>query len=145
MDDTAPEHGLVWLVWEAYQYTRRTLDAVLAPYGITAAQLGVLVRLRGSRTGLTGAEVARQMVITPQAAHLALTALEHKGLVRRSPDPRHGRQVRASCTPEARRVVRVALAALRDVERQLESPLAPGKRAQLSTLLRRYIDGATQP
>ena len=79
---------------QAFHYTRRTFDDAVRPYGITATQLGVLNRL-AERPGLSGAELGRLMLTTSQAAQLMLAALERKGLIKRTPDPNHGRIVRS--------------------------------------------------
>ena len=66
-------------------------------------QLG-LMRQLADEPGLSGAQLARRLLITPQGAQLALTSLERSGLVERKPDPAHGRILRAYLTDQGREV-----------------------------------------
>ena len=54
--------------------------------------------------GLSGADLARRMLIRPQGVQLALTALERRGLVERKQDPQHGRILQAFLTDQGRKV-----------------------------------------
>ena len=123
---------------QAFHYTRRTFDDAVRPYGITATQLGVLNRL-AERPGLSGAELGRLMLTTSQAAQLMLAALERKGLIKRTPDPNHGRIVRSVLTKDGRRVVDVCGAVARRVEQQLSAVLHAEEREGLEDLLVRYM------
>jgi DNA-binding MarR family transcriptional regulator len=76
---------------------------------VTPTQLGTLNRLV-DEPGLSGADLARRLLVTPQAAQLALAALERRGLIERRPDPNHGRIVRTYLTKEGRRVASVSMA-----------------------------------
>jgi DNA-binding MarR family transcriptional regulator len=105
---TAREQVL-WLLRGAHLAGRRAVDEAVRKYGITAAQLGVLNRL-STHPGVSAADLARLAMITPQAAQLALAALEKRGLVERTPDPHHGRIVRARLTVTGREMLDVALA-----------------------------------
>jgi DNA-binding MarR family transcriptional regulator len=67
--------------------------------------MGALNRLV-QEPGLSGAELARRLLVTPQAAQLALAALEARGFVERRPDTNHGRIVRTYLTDEGRQVVK---------------------------------------
>ena len=52
------------------------------------------------RDGLSCAQLARWAFVTPQAMNLVIGALERRALIRRRPDPNHGRVLRASVTPK---------------------------------------------
>jgi DNA-binding MarR family transcriptional regulator len=110
-------------------------DAV-GPYGITPTQLGVLNRL-AQEPGLSGAELARRLLVTPQAAQLALTALMERKLVERQPDARHGRIVRTYLTEEGRALVDVSMTRALQAEDEFLSVLDMDERKTLVELLRR--------
>lgn len=59
-----------------------------------AAALGFLAEM----PGLSGAQLARWAMVTPQTMNQILAGLERDGLVRREPDPEHGRILRTHLT-----------------------------------------------
>ena len=59
-----------------------------------AAALGFLEEM----PGLSGARLARLATVTPQTMNQILAGLERDGLVRRKPDPEHGRILRVFLT-----------------------------------------------
>ena len=132
---------LSWLILEAFYYTRRAFDEAVRAHGVSASQLGVLNRL-ADHPGLSGAELARRMLTTSQAAQLMLATLERKGLVRRDPDPNHGRIVRSRLTPTGERVVAACGPVAWEMEARLGAGLDADERVQLAELLHRYTDQA---
>ncbi len=97
------EH-VVWLLKRAFHFGHRAVSDAVRPYGVTPTQLGALNRLV-LEPGLSGADLARRLLVTPQAAQLALASLEERGLVERRPDANHGRIVRTYLTAEGQAVV----------------------------------------
>jgi DNA-binding MarR family transcriptional regulator len=132
---------LLWLLKGAFHYARRAVDDAIRQHGITTSQLGVLNRLI-EQPGLSGAELARENRITPQAAQLALTTLERKRLVRRKPDPDHGRILRAVVTPSGRKLTEKCMIDALEAEEQLVSLFTPQERQTLTDLLVRLLDDA---
>jgi DNA-binding MarR family transcriptional regulator len=128
----------MWLFWETFQYTRRSFDEALRPHGISGTQLSVMNRV-AQRPGLSGVELARLMLTTPQAAHLTLSTLERKGLVERKPDTGNGHISRSFLTREGRRMVDTCEAEVRHVERRLLAVLSPKEQEALSELLSSYL------
>jgi DNA-binding MarR family transcriptional regulator len=102
-----PEHAL-WLLKRAFHNGHRAVNEAVRDYGVTPTQLGTLNRLV-AEPGLSGADLARRLLVTPQAAQLALAALERRGLIERRPDPHHGRIVRTYLTKEGRRVAGLSM------------------------------------
>lgn len=127
---------ITWLLKQASHYTRRAVNDAIRGYGVTTEQIGVLGRLADS-PGLSGAELARRLLITPQASQLALTVLERRGLVERKPDANHGRIIRAYVTEEGLRVTNKCLVdALRSEKKVLEV-LDAAEQETLRELLKR--------
>jgi DNA-binding MarR family transcriptional regulator len=138
---TEPSPPLSWLIMQAFHYTRRAFDDAVRVHGVSAAQLGVLNRL-AEHPGLSGAELARLMLTTSQAAQLMLAALERKGLVERTPDANHGRIIRSALTKDGRRIVDACRPDVWELERQLGTALASDEREALVDLLGRYVEHA---
>jgi len=134
----------MFLLRQAAHYAERAVDDVVREHDITAAQLGVLNRL-AQHPGLSGADLARELLCTPQAAQLAIASLERRGLVRRTPDPNHGRTVRNSLTAKGRRVVERALADAYPVQDRLLAVLTAEEQRALTRLLERFVGQARHP
>lgn len=129
---------LMWLIWEAFQFSRRSFDEALRPHGVSGTQLSVLNRI-AQQPGLSGSELSRLMLTTPQAAQLTLASLERKGLIERRADVGNGHVVRSNLTEEGRRVVNSCEAEVHAVERRLLTVLSPDEQRSLSALLRSYL------
>ena len=130
-----PEHA-IWLLKRAFHYGHRAVNEAVRSYGVTPTQMGVLNRLV-QEPGLSGAELARRLLVTPQAAQLALTALEREGLVERRPDANHGRIVRTYLTEAGHGVVDICLALSIKAEEDFLSVLDADERKTLLDLLQR--------
>lgn len=103
--------------------------------------MGALRRLI-QEPGLSGAELARRLLVTPQAAQLALTSLEKQGLVERTPDPNHGRIVRTTVTAEGRRIIKACTSRAYAAEDDFLSALADEERKSLIDYLQRLAQPA---
>jgi DNA-binding MarR family transcriptional regulator len=87
-----------YLIYRVERRLRVRLDEAVGAHGVTTTEYVTLSVLR-DRDGLSCAQLARWAFVTPQAMNLVVRALEQRGLVRRRPDPRHARVLRASVTP----------------------------------------------
>jgi DNA-binding MarR family transcriptional regulator len=86
-----------YLVYRVERRLRARLDEELRLHGISTPEYVTLSLLR-ERDGLSCAQLARWAMVTPQAMNLVISALERRRLIRRRPDPRHRRVLRASVT-----------------------------------------------
>src|SRR5215469_9766849 len=92
---------ILWLLKQAFHFSLKTVNDAISSHGVTTAQIG-LMRQLANEPGLSGAELARRLLISPQGVQLALTALERRGLVEENRIHNTG----ASCGPTSpRRVV----------------------------------------
>src|SRR6201990_349372 len=96
--------NILWLVKQAFYFSLTTVNGGGSSHGGSTAQIGVLRQLSND-PGLSGAELARRLLISPQGVQLALTALERRNLVQRKQDPQHGRILQAFLTDQGRDVV----------------------------------------
>jgi DNA-binding MarR family transcriptional regulator len=76
-----------------------------------------------TREGIRPTELARLADVTKQAVSQTLAELERRGLVEFAPDPRDGRAVLVRMTDAGAAASRAGLAALADVQRELEEHL----------------------
>lgn len=99
---TVPRIG--YLIYRVERRLRVRLDEAVAGHGVTTTEYVTLSVLR-ERDGLSCAQLARWAFVTPQAMNLVISALERRTLIRRRPDPHHGRVLRASVTPKGLKVL----------------------------------------
>lgn len=92
---TVPRVG--YLVYRVERRLRSRLDEELRVHGVSTPEYVTLSLLR-ERDGLSCAQLARWALVTPQAMNLVISGLERRRLVRRRPDPKHRRVLRASVT-----------------------------------------------
>ena len=99
-----PGHGkrgekghLAYLLRQAQAATRLTLERALADLGITPPQFAVLTMLR-AYPGLSGADLARVALLTPQTVGVIIRNLERDGAIRKTPHPVHGRVLQWTLT-----------------------------------------------
>jgi len=137
-----PTRNILWLLKQAFYYSLTTVNEAISEYGVSTAQIGLLRQLAGE-PGLSGAELARRLLITPQGVQLALTALERRGLVERKPDPHHGRILRAHLTEEGRAVASEVVADAIAAHEQVFGVLSPDEQETLRSLLARVVEQGT--
>ena len=109
MDDKLVNDNVLLLLKQAFYFSLNSVNDAIAQHGVTTAQIGLLRQL-ANEPGLSGAELARRLLITPQGVQLALTALERSGLVERKQDPQHGRIRQAYLTDQGRAVASAVVA-----------------------------------
>jgi DNA-binding MarR family transcriptional regulator len=80
---------------------RREIGRLVGPRGLSVAQYTTLSILR-SRSGLSNAQLARRLWVTPQSMNEVISALERMGLIHRVPDAGNRRILRTALTPHGR-------------------------------------------
>ncbi|MES1248497.1 MAG: MarR family transcriptional regulator [Actinomycetota bacterium] len=126
---------LSYLVGRLDRVLRRRLGEALEPHRLSLPEYTTLSVLQ-ARGGLSNAQLARRSLITPQATNEVLKRLEERRLVRRRPDPEHGRIRPAELTAAGERLLRSADAAVDAVERELLAADRTQLRALLEAALR---------
>lgn len=130
---------ILWLLKRTFYYARESVNDALSRHGVSTAQIGLMNQL-ADEPGLSGAELARRLLITPQAAQLALAALERRGIVERRRDPHHGRILRAYLTDQGLQMTSVCRSDAVAAHDRLFSVLADDDQEELRRLLRRIVD-----
>ena len=88
---------IAYLLRQAQAATRLTLERALADLGVTPPQFAVLTMLN-AYPGLSGADVARVALLTPQTVGVIIGNLERDGAIRKTPHPVHGRVLQWTLT-----------------------------------------------
>ncbi|WP_409435299.1 MarR family winged helix-turn-helix transcriptional regulator [Mycobacterium sp. SMC-14] len=135
-------NNILWLLKQAFYYSLTTVNEAISEHGVSTAQIGLLRQLAGE-PGLSGAELARRLLITPQGVQLALSALERRGLVERKQDPHHGRILRAYLTDEGRAVTSAVVTDAIAAHDQVFGVLSIDEQETLRALLARVVEQGT--
>jgi len=85
------------LLRQAQAASRLTLERALADLGVTPPQFAVMTMLR-AYPGLSGADLARVALLTPQTVGVIIRNLERDAAIRKTPHPVHGRVLQWSLT-----------------------------------------------
>jgi DNA-binding MarR family transcriptional regulator len=125
---------LGYLLRQAQAATRLTLERALADLGVTPPQFAVLTMLR-AYPGLSGADLARVALLTPQTVGVIIRNLERDGAIRKTPHPVHGRVLQWTLT---RRGGTLLDKCRRHVQ-ALERRLAAGLSAKAQATIRRWL------
>jgi len=124
MADFLPYASLGLLVKRAQQAFRVALDASLAGAGLTTAQYATMTAV-AEEPGLSNADLARRVFVTPQTVHGVVRGLEGAGWVERVRG--EGRTVEIRLTDAGRAALDQGHLAAADVERRMTSGLSPAK------------------
>lgn len=112
----------------------------LAPFGLNARELAVLLLLAG-REPESQQQAAGRLGVDRTTMVGLLDALERKGLVARQPDPGDRRRNVVGLTDAGHQTLEQARAASDEAERQLLGELSETEARQLRELLRRVTPG----
>ncbi|GBG35860.1 MarR family winged helix-turn-helix transcriptional regulator [Mycobacterium montefiorense] len=134
--------NILWLLKQAFYFSLTTVNDAISAHGVSTAQIGVLRQL-SNEPGLSGAELARRLLISPQGVQLAVTALERRGLVERKQDPQHKRILRAYLTDQGRDVVAEVLGDAIAAHEQVFGVLTAEEQKTLRELLGRVVEKGT--
>lgn len=137
-----PTENVLWLLKQAFYFSLTTVNDAIRRHGVSTAQLGVLRQLC-NEPGLSGADLARRLLISPQGVQLALTTLERRGLVERKQDPQHGRILRAYLTDEGRNAVATVVTDALAVQQKVFGVLTTEEQETLRELLGRIVEKGT--
>jgi DNA-binding MarR family transcriptional regulator len=123
-----------YLLYRAERRLRRRLDDAVRAVGLSTTEYVALSVLR-AHDGMSGAELARWTFVTPQAMNLVVGALERRGLIRRSPDPRHRRVLQSTVTPLGLQALASCDEAMDGIEADMLRELGEDAREELSRSL----------
>ncbi|WP_237155638.1 MarR family winged helix-turn-helix transcriptional regulator [Oryzibacter oryziterrae] len=123
-----------YLLRQAAHAYRQRAETALADLDLTPPQFTVLTML-AAYPGLSGADLARLALLTPQTIAVIVGNLDRAGLITREPHPVHGRILAISLTAPGRAV----LAKARSRMQTLDDSLLAGLDADHETVVRRWL------
>jgi DNA-binding MarR family transcriptional regulator len=119
---------LAYLLRQAQAAARLAMERALADLGVTPPQFVVLTMLR-AYPGLSGADLARVAMLTPQTVGVIIRNLERDGAIKKTPHPVHGRMLQWTVTPRGAALLDRCRRHAQTVERRLAAGLsAPAQR-----------------
>jgi DNA-binding MarR family transcriptional regulator len=134
-------NDLMWLLKRAFHLGLQALNDATSHHGVTTAQLG-LMRMLAANPGLSSADIARRLMVTPQGAQLAVVALERNRLVERQADPNDGRIQRVYLTKKGHGLATACLAEALDAHHDLFGVFHLDEQQTLRSLLTRFVEHA---
>lgn len=134
--------NLLWHLKQAWYFSLTKINEAVSEHGVSTAQIGMLRQL-ASEPGLSGAELARRLLISPQGVQLALKSLESRGLVERRPDPAHGRILRVYLTDKGRKVTSAVVSDAIAAHENVFGVLTRDEQETLRDLLARVVEKGT--
>ncbi|MDT8915211.1 MarR family transcriptional regulator [Amycolatopsis sp. PS_44_ISF1] len=133
-------HGLGYTLWQLQHRIQRMLEREMGALRVTLAQASALARLE-EEPGTSSAELARHLLLSPQAVSLIIGRLEAAGhLVRAA--PAGGRSRPLALTESGRRILGDAERAIQRVRAAVFGGLDAGEREVLQDLLDRSLAAA---
>lgn len=131
-----------WTLVRAHHQMARLFTVTLARVGLTPTQFGAMVQL-ATEPGLSQAEIARRVLITPQSIGALLASLERLGTITRTPG-RPGKATTVTLTPAGRATLDRATALVRELNEPESLGLTAEEDATLNALLHKVLT-ATDP
>ena len=137
------EESLGKLLKRSEQTLLRAKSAAVKTVGLSLPQYVALAEL-SERPGITGAELARACLVSPQAMMVVLKAMEEQGLIERSPHPRHQTVLEIHLTDVGREALDNARERAEPIERRIAQALSPEELTNLRALLERCIQAVRE-
>jgi DNA-binding MarR family transcriptional regulator len=125
-----PNGRVGYLLRQAHQAFRAAAQTELATLGLTFPQYSVL-SVADAEPGLSGAELARDSMLTAQTTNEIITLLVKSGLLVRRPDKRDRRLRRIEVTASGRELVARARPLVHEIEALMTSSLSATDEARL--------------
>src|ERR1700754_120597 len=113
---------LGYLLRQAHAAVRLKMERALADLGVTTPQFAVLTMLN-AYPGLSGADVARVALLTPQTVGVIIGNLERDGAIQKTPHPVHGRMLQWTLTRRGAALLGKCRNRVNAVERRLVAGL----------------------
>jgi DNA-binding MarR family transcriptional regulator len=115
---------IAYLIYRLERRLRTRIDQVVRAHGVTTTEYVALSVVR-RRDGMSSAQLARWAFVTPQAMNVLVAGLEERNLVRRRPDPRHGRILKISVTRKGAQVLNRCDRSMDQIEGDMLRDLEP--------------------
>jgi DNA-binding MarR family transcriptional regulator len=111
-----------------HRVMRQAVQDALDPFDLSGTEYGALLYVERN-PGSSNADLARFLLITPQALGRVTARLQERDLLVRDIGDARGRRLPLALSPAGGRALRAAEPAIEDAQRQLLSPLTPDQQA----------------
>ncbi len=125
---------VTWALRRAELAVQTLKEQRLRPLGLAAPHYTLLISVHAD-PGLTGAELARRLNVTPQAVASLVARLDSRGQLERREHPRHRHVQELHLTDAGREVLRAADKVIAGIELQITGGLGPKETTHLRALL----------
>lgn len=125
---------LAYLLRQAHAASRLSMERGLGQLGVTSPQFVVLTMLK-AYPGLSGADLARVAILTPQTVSVIIHNLERDGAIRKTPHPVHGRVLQWTLTSHGATL----LEKCRQIAQAQERRLAAGLDDRAERVIRQWL------
>ena len=143
-DFTKPVHPhFGYIVKRAQQSLRARLDLQLKAHELTLPQYAALSAVEAS-PGISNAGLAKAAFVTPQTLQGIISTLEKRGLLKRSPDPDHGRRLMTQLTVNGRNAMKIVEVEILKVEEMMISSISSREVEQATETLLKCIENLTE-
>ncbi len=133
-----PDGVLGFVLVRTYHHVARRFHESLAPLGLTPMQFGVLVAISRD-PDVSQAQIARQVLVTPQSFGEMLPGLEDRGLIRRADPLSRGRPARVALTDEGAALLGVAAPIVAALNEPAALGLTQVEHQRLDALLKKVL------
>lgn len=134
------EGYLGYLLRQAAAAYRNGVERSLADLEVTPPQFSVLTMLN-AYPGLSGADLARLALLTPQTVHVIVANLERSGAVVRSAHPVHGRILQLELSDHGRALLATCRQRVHRIEAEMRRGTTPGEEEAIRRWLIRVANG----
>jgi DNA-binding MarR family transcriptional regulator len=132
------DKSIGYLVWKLSNAARAELEGHLSEIDLTPCQMGALCSLHDESSHST-ADLAREVLMTPQNMSQVVSKLEREGHVERHPHETNRRIHKLLLTKSGRGAMEQAITRAHRVDARMTAELSPNERATLASLLQRCL------
>ncbi|GAA2136268.1 MarR family winged helix-turn-helix transcriptional regulator [Glycomyces algeriensis] len=137
-------HPVIWALRRAEMALQSVKEQRLRPLGIAPSHYALLMTVHGA-PGLTGAELARRLHVTPQAVASLVAKLAERGWLERRSHSRHQHVQELHLTDEGRKALEDADAEIAAMEQRITERLGAESADQLVALLDAVMETVREP
>lgn len=138
-----PDDVVPWTLVRAGHALSRVFTQELDRLGLKPHIFGILVHLQ-REPGLSSAELARRILVTPQSMGKLLRGLADEGLIEHPP-PRRGQRMRVHLSPRGAELLGRAWPVVGRMNEPASLGLTPSETRQLNALLHRVLAATNVP
>jgi DNA-binding MarR family transcriptional regulator len=142
-DDGMTEHAFNRVIWAARRAglaLNAAKEQQLRPLELSVSHYSLLAAI-AFNSGATGAEIARELGVSPQNVASLTARLEQRGLVKRRAHPRHRHVLEMRITTKGEELLNQADHAMIGLEKSITAMLGEEDSETLRSLLERMADG----